>query len=179
MMKVHEFTIIASGFHPEVDDVTNIFFEAGCDDATIAFQKGVLILGFGREAVSFSAAVISAFSDVLKTGAKVERFEPDHLVSLADIAKRTGLTRSAITNYHKGDRGSDFPTPVARVTSDSPLWDWCEVATWLYGRDQLGLEAVIEARIVKEANGVIESYSKETDHLIERMTARILELEPS
>ena len=72
-MKVHEFTIIASGFHPDADDVANIFFEAGCDDAVIAFQKGVLILEFDREAQSLSAAVISAVGDVLKTGAKIER----------------------------------------------------------------------------------------------------------
>ncbi|HEY0084454.1 MAG TPA: hypothetical protein VGB65_00950, partial [Allosphingosinicella sp.] len=85
-MKVHEFTIIASGLHPDVDDVANIFFEAGCDDAAISFQKGVLILEFDREASSFSSAVISAFDNVIQAGAKVERFEPDHLVSLADIA---------------------------------------------------------------------------------------------
>jgi len=118
-----------------------------------------------------------AFDDVLKAGATVERFEPDHLVSLADIAKRTGLSRSALTNYHKGDRGSDFPTPVARVTSDSPLWDWCEVATWLHGRDQIGREAVIQARIVREANLVIETHSLQPDHFVARMTERVLELE--
>lgn len=176
-MKVHEFTIIASGFHPDVDDVANIFFEAGCDDAALSFQKGVIILEFDREALSFSSAVISAFDDVLKTGAKVERFEPDHLVSLADIAKRTGLSRSALTNYHKGERGTDFPTPVARVTSDSPLWDWCEVATWLHGRDQIGREEVVQARIVREANLVIETHGLETDHFVERMTERVRELE--
>ena len=176
-MKVHEFTIVASGLHPGADDVANIFFEAGCDDASISFQKGVLILEFDRAAASFSAAVISAFDDVLKAGATVERFEPDHLVSLADIAKRTGLSRGAITNYHKGERGTEFPTPVARVTSDSPLWDWCEVATWLHGRDQIGREEVIQARIVREANLVIDAHRLQPDHFVARMTERVQELE--
>ncbi|HEY0958893.1 MAG TPA: hypothetical protein VGE05_06420 [Novosphingobium sp.] len=176
-MKVYEFTIVASGFHPDADDIANIFFEAGCDDATIAFQKGVLILSFDREALSFSAAVISALEDVLKTGAKVERFEPDHLVSLADIAKRTGLSRSALTNYHKGERREGFPTPIARVTSDSPLYDWCEVATWLHERQQIGREEVVQARIVKEANLVICAHELKPDHFVERMTERIRELE--
>lgn len=176
-MKVHEFTIVASGLHPDANDVANIFFKAGCEDAALSFQKGVLILEFDREASSFSAAVLSAFEDVLKTGATVERFEPDHLVSLADIAKRTGLSRSALTNYHKGDRGSDFPTPVARVTSDSPLWDWCEVATWLHGRKQVSREEVVRARIVKEANLVIENAGLEKDRFVERMTERVLVLE--
>ncbi|MES1986027.1 MAG: hypothetical protein V4461_13855 [Pseudomonadota bacterium] len=176
-MKVHEFTIIASGLHPDADDVANIFYEAGCDDAAISFQKGVLILEFDREAASFSSAVISAFDDVLKTGAKVERFEPDHLVSLSDIAKRSGLTRSAITNYHKGERGTDFPSPVARVTSESPLWDWCEIATWLHGRDQIGRDELVQARIVREANLVIETHGLERDHFVGRMTERVRELE--
>lgn len=176
-MKVHEFTIVASGLHPDTDDIVNIFYEAGCDDAAISFQKGVLILEFDREAQSFSSAVISAFADVLKTGAKVERFEPDHLVSLADIAKRTGLSRSALTNYHQGERAENFPTPVARVTSESPLWDWCEVATWMHGRDKIGREEVIQARIVKEANLVIETHSLTPDHFVERMTERVRILE--
>ncbi len=136
-----------------------------------------MILEFDREAASFSAAVISAFDDVLKTGAKVERFEPDHLVSLADIAKRSGLSRSALTNYHKGERGEGFPTPVARVTSDSPLWDWCEIAGWLHGRDQLEKEQLVQARIVKEANLVIETHGLQSDHFVERMTERVRELE--
>ncbi len=176
-MKVHEFTVIASGLHPDADDLANLFFEAGCDDAAVSFQKGVLILEFDRAASSFSSAVISAFDDVLKTGAKVERFEPDHLVSLADIAKRAGLSRGAVTNYHKGERGADFPTPVARVTSESPLWDWCEVATWLHGRDRIGREEVVQARIVKEANLVIETHALEPGRFVERMTERVRLLE--
>lgn len=172
-MRVHEFTIIASGLHPEADDVANIFYEAGCDDAVVSFQKGVLILEFDREAQSFSAAVMSAFADVLKTGAKVERFEPDHLVSLADIAKRTGLSRSALTHYHQGERDGNFPTPVARVTSESPLWDWHEVATWMHARDKVSRDAVVQAHIVKEANLVIDTCSHEPAHFFERMTERV------
>jgi predicted DNA-binding transcriptional regulator AlpA len=177
MMKVYEFTVIASGLHPDADDVANLFFEAGCDDAVLSFQKGVLILEFERESASFSSAVISACEAVLKAGACVERLEPDHLVSLADIAKRTGLSRSALTLYHRGERGEGFPTPVARVTSESALWDWYEVATWLHERDQVDLEAVIQARIVREANIVIENHSLEPDHFVERMTERVLDAE--
>ncbi|WP_234421254.1 hypothetical protein [Erythrobacter sp. EC-HK427] len=176
-VKVHEFTIIVSGFHPDRDDIANIFFEAGCDDATLAFQKGVLIVSFDREAPSFSSAVISAVENVVATGGKIERFEPDHLVSLSDIAKRAGLSRGAITNYHNGDRGENFPPPAARVTSESPLWDWCEVATWLHNRRQLSLEEVVHARIVKEANLVISNCEMKPDHFAGRMEERLRVLE--
>lgn len=104
-MKAHEFTIIASGPDPESDDFEDRFFEAGCDDATIGFSRGVTVLEFAREADNLASAINSAIEDVGKAGALVERIEPDWLVSLSDIAERANLTRAAITNYAKGDRG--------------------------------------------------------------------------
>lgn len=151
-MKIREFTIVASGFDPASDDFVNRLHEAGCDDATVSFQKGLAILSFDREAITFSSAILSALSDVQSVGGKVERVEPDHLVSLSEIATRAGMTRAAITNYHKGDRGADFPAPKAKVTSPSPLWDWHEVAEWLCRRGKIDREEVVRARIVKEAN---------------------------
>jgi hypothetical protein len=176
-MKVHEFTIIASGLHPDSADLANLFYEAGCCDASISFQKGVIILEFEREGASFSAAIISAFTDVTKAGAKVERFEPDYLVSLADIAKRSGLTRSALTHYHKGDRAKNFPTPVARVTSESPLWDWHEVTAWLWGNKKIDHHQVVQARVMKEANVVIGTHGIHPDGFMRRMEERALEIE--
>jgi len=38
------------GSKPEARDLEERFFEAGCDDATISFQKGVTVLEFAREA---------------------------------------------------------------------------------------------------------------------------------
>ena len=74
---MQEFTIVASGLDPEMEGLEDRFFAAGCDDATLSFQKGVIIAGFAREAVSFSRAVASAYEDILKTRATVERVEPD------------------------------------------------------------------------------------------------------
>ena len=100
-MKSHEFTIIASGLDPEAEDFADRFFEAGCDDATLSFQKGVIILEFAREAVSFSKAVASAYADVRHAGASVDRIEPDYLVSLSEIpsarASRARRSRSTPT----------------------------------------------------------------------------------
>jgi hypothetical protein len=96
-MKTHEFTIIASGLDPEMEGYEDRFFEAGCGDATLSFRKGVIIAEFARESVSFFKAVASACEDIVKTGAKVERVEPDYLVSVSDIAERSGLTRQAIS----------------------------------------------------------------------------------
>lgn len=150
-----EFAIIASGLDPEADDFFDRFYAAGCDDATIAFQKGHIIADFAREAATLEDAIASAIRDVAKAGAKVERVEPDPLVSLSDMAARAGLTRAAMTNYFKGLRAEAFPAPVARVTTESPLWDWATVARWMYAHKKLSREAVVEAAIVRTANEAI------------------------
>lgn len=155
-MKLHEFSIIASGLEPNAEDFDTRFYDAGCDDATIAFQKGHIIVDFGREAESLEDAIASALADVKKAGATVDRVEPDPLVSLSDMAARTGLTRAAMTNYFKGARGKDFPAPVAKVTSESPLWDWATVARWMYQNNRLDRAAAIDAEIVKQANAVLD-----------------------
>jgi hypothetical protein len=171
MMTTHEFTIIASGLDPQAEDFEDRFFEAGCDDATLSLQKGLIIVEFARDAVSFSAAVISACEAVLRAGAKVERVEPDYLVSLSDIAERSGKTRQAISLYTKGERGEHFPAPVARVTSTSPLWDWEEVASWLVERDALPPQEAVRARIVKEANRHLEAVGTSDDNFTRRLEA--------
>lgn len=151
-MTNHRFTIIAADLDPQAEDFGERFFEAGCDDATISVQKGAIILEFGRDARTFGGALISAIANVRAAGAKVVHVEPDHLVSLADIALRAGISRAAASNYAKGSRGRGFPAPVARVTTESPLWDWVEVARWLHRRGRLPAREVVRARIVRHAN---------------------------
>ncbi|MCV3243765.1 hypothetical protein [Mesorhizobium sp. ZC-5] len=155
-MKTFEFSIVASGLDHEADDFEDRFFEAGCDDATIAFARGAIILQFARQAETLVDAVNSAVENVKAAGASVERVEPDYLVSLSEIAERAGLTRAAITQYAKGERGKDFPLPIARVTTDSPLWDWTNVAKWLRGRKQISDEVVRQAEILRDTNAALE-----------------------
>jgi predicted DNA-binding transcriptional regulator AlpA len=178
-MKTYEFTIIASGLDPEAEDFEDRFYEAGCDDATISWQKGAIILEFAREAPSFAKALISAFADVQKAGAKVERIEPDYLVSLSDIAQRTGLSRAAISLYCKGERAEGFPAPVVRVTSESPLWDWVEVSHWMVRHKKLSDVEVLCARMVKEANLVAQSHTLRRDQFVKQLTKRAKEMEQS
>lgn len=177
LMKTHEFAIIASGLDPMAEDFEDTFFEAGCSDATLSFQKGAIILEFARDAETFSSAVISAFSDVMGAGAKVERFEPDPLVNLSDIAARTGLSRAALSLYASGARAAHFPPPTARVTSDSPLWDWCLVSEWMYAHHKVDQEVVIRARLMKEANRIIETGNIEPNHFAQQMRSSVVALE--
>lgn len=170
-MKKFEFAVIASGLDPEDEDFEDIFYEAGCADATLSFQKGVIIAEFNRKADSFARAVISACENVASTGATIERIEPDHLVSLSDMADRCPVTKQAISLYSDGKRGEGFPNPAACVTSKHPLWDWSEVAEWLYEHHKLSLEDVVQARIVKEANVHFETNDALDDTLARKLEA--------
>lgn len=156
-MSSHDFSFIVSGVDPHAQDFEDRFFEAGCDDATLVLTHGLIAVCFAREADDYSHAVVSAYADILKTGAKVERFEPDFLVSQSDIARRAGLSRAAISLYVAGDRGSDFPKPHARVTTSSPLWDWVEVSSWLHQQDVVSVEEVVNARLSRTINWFVQN----------------------
>ena len=97
-----EFSIIASGLDPEADDFEDRFYEAGCDDATIGFQKGAIVLDFDREARTLISAMVSAIRDVRRAGAQVNHVEPDYLVNANEIGRRSGHSKAAVSLVRKG-----------------------------------------------------------------------------
>jgi hypothetical protein len=74
-MKTYEFSVIASGLDPLADDFEARFFDAGCHDATISFQKGCIVADFAREADSIELAIVSALECIKAAGATVETVE--------------------------------------------------------------------------------------------------------
>ncbi len=174
-MPMYEFSIIASGLDPEAEHFEAQFYVSGCDDALVSFQKGHIILDFSRKAANLADAITSALNCAAKAGATIDRIEPDPLVSLSDIASRTGMTRAAITQYSKGQRSSGFPAPSARVTSESPLWDWATVAHWLFRHGKLTKDQLIAAELFKEANALLSS--NQADVIPERLAKRTQKFE--
>lgn len=172
-MTTFEFTIIATGLDPEADDFESRFYDGACDDASVSFQKGHVLLDFAREADTLEQAIASAVADAQDAGVIVERVEPDPLVSLADIASRAEMTRSAMTNYVKGHRRDGFPPPRLRVTTSSPLWDWADVAIWLYRRDRVAEDVARRAVVVSAANDALDCSTGDfSSNLHQRIEAR-------
>jgi hypothetical protein len=125
-------------------------------DEEIAIEDGPKghFVGFEREARSFLDAALDAVAEVIELG-----FEPlaieDELVSMADIAERSGRSRQSVSMLVSGQRGpGGFPRAVAGNVR-SPLWHWADVAAWL-GRAE-GHEAVAEDRIrtIASINGAL------------------------
>jgi predicted DNA-binding transcriptional regulator AlpA len=135
----HDFTLILAGVSESTEEMANALFEAGCDDALFGSRDGIVFLDFGREAVSFREAVLSAIRDVRTAGYEVARVEPDDLVTAAEIARRAKRSRESVRQLIVGIRGpGSFPPPVARLTGRSPIWRWSEVADWLTETARLG-----------------------------------------
>jgi hypothetical protein len=93
-MSTFEFTIFASGLDPSADNVETRLFEAGCDDATISFQTGWVVLDFAREASSIDTAIASAVESIRSVGAMVEFVvrlaDPEEAEASVHLAERTG-----------------------------------------------------------------------------------------
>ena len=96
-MKSHHFTLIVDSPDLESDAVLAALFEAGCDDALVGRSDGIQYLDFDRESESTVTAILSAIADVESVpGVEVIRLAGDGLVSMADIAVRTGRTRESV-----------------------------------------------------------------------------------
>ncbi|MEX2344749.1 MAG: hypothetical protein WD604_03990 [Balneolaceae bacterium] len=165
-MEVHEFTLVIETPDGLIDGLEDTLFEAGCDDATLSFRKGIAYLDFDREAGDLESAVISAIQQVEQTELNlwVKRVEPSDLVTGSEIARRLGRSRQSVQQLISGTRGEgDFPLPVAGVTTKTMLWSWQEVTGWFFKNGKLKEEIIYKkATILKQINESLESRKNET-----------------
>lgn len=131
---IHSFTIFFDGVDVLDDEQFDALYEAGCDDALFGVRDGAHYGAFDREADSFSEALAGAIRDVTAglPGLRIVRIEPDELVTMAAIAKRSGLSREYVRLLANEQRGpGGFPAPVAYADARTRLWYWPDVAHWL------------------------------------------------
>jgi hypothetical protein len=136
-MGIHDFTVVFDlPLDDYTDDILDALYEAGCDDATLGQFSGVFEAHFDRESTDILEAIVSAIDDIetAGVGATVLRVEPDDLVSIGDIAERTGRTAESIRLLIMGRRGpGGFPMPAMRIgMGRSRLWRWAEVVGWFH-----------------------------------------------
>ncbi|MGH9380513.1 MAG: helix-turn-helix transcriptional regulator [Thermoanaerobaculia bacterium] len=132
-MTTHQFILIVDGPDLQHEAHLNALFEAGCDDATVGRLGAIQYLDFDREAESFADAVLGATEAIEKTGlgARVVHLEPDDLVTMSEIAERTGRTRESVRLLISGQRGPGrFPAPATHFKNRRRMWRWQEVAAW-------------------------------------------------
>jgi transcriptional regulator with XRE-family HTH domain len=155
----YDFALILSGVSELTTEVEDALFKAGCDDATLSIQYGLVYMEFSRMAPSLKDAILSAIRDVRKAniGANVWRVDECDLVTPAEIARRIGRSRQLVHQYMIGKRGpGGFPPPACHLTEGAPLWLWCEVSFWLCQNDMIRPEQLREAEVVAAINNALE-----------------------
>ena len=131
-MDTYDFTLIVEGTDFIDDDTVDAAYEAGCDDALLGVSNGVPCADFSREAPSLEEAALSAIADIESVeGIGVVRIADAGLLSIAEIAARTGRTRESVRLLVEGKRGpGGFPSPVTDPSRRHRLFYWPEVARW-------------------------------------------------
>jgi predicted DNA-binding transcriptional regulator AlpA len=147
-MKTHEFDLILDRF--ATDEEVDALWGEGCDDCTPGLGGSCPPdIAFHREASSLIGAVISAIDQVESlTGLRVVGLDADPLVTIQDIAERTGRTRESVRLLINGQRGpGGFPQPALGSAPRRRLWRWSEVAAWPHE----DIAEVAETAIVSQA----------------------------
>lgn len=154
-----DFALIVAGVPELTDTVQDALFEAGCDDATLSIQHGLLYMEFSRTAPSIKDAILSAIRDVIKSGigAAVLRVDECNLVTQAEIARRIGRSRQLVHQFMTGERGpGGFPPPACQITDRAPLWAWCAVSHWLASNNLVRPEVSWNATVVEAVNHALD-----------------------
>lgn len=172
----HDFAIIVGGVPELTERVQDALFEAGCDDATLSIQYGLLYMEFSRSAKSLREAIVSAIRDVLRSGlsAQVLRVDDCNLVTPAEIARRIKRSRQLVHQYMTGQRGpGGFPPPVCHLAENAPLWAWCAVSYWLSQNNMVRPEESWNAEVVHAINTVLDSHLQQHPELLSEISREL------
>ena len=155
-MPNYEFTLIVEGPDLQADERIDALYESGCDDALVGRSHGVQYLDFEREAPTLEDAILSAIANVESVGdVEVVRIAGAGLVSMADMATRTGRTRESIRLLVEGERGPGlFPAPVNDPRSRYRLWRSSDVTRWFEAN--YGQAPEFEADVVAVVGACLE-----------------------
>ena len=155
-MPSQQFTLIVEGADLRSARVFDALFEAGCDDATVGSIDETHQIDFDRDAANLGEAILSAVRDVEKVeGLRVRRVVDIDLVSVADIAKRTGRTRESVRSLVAGARGpGGFPAPVPGPGSGYRFWRWPDVKQW-FG-ESLGESVAVDEQMLTAINASLD-----------------------
>jgi len=136
-MALYEFTVRLDRV-PD-DDGLNALYDAGLDDSTPEIGANGAVLQVAREADSLALAIVTVVADIEAAGYQAVGIESEDLVTLVDIADRTGRTRESVRLLSLAKRGpGGFPPPITSGTWT--LYSWAMVREWF--RTHYGDQAV-------------------------------------
>jgi hypothetical protein len=160
--KTSSFLLVTKAVDEKSANAAVSYLALTCGAISITRKHRFVIVEFRRETRNLTRSLIKSIRNVRAVALRVERIEPDYLVSLSEIADRLNLSRAAISYYRAGKRGRNFPMPVARICTPNPLWDWVDVMRWRYRAQGADLQQIVHAKVLREANKIIQSSRTES-----------------
>jgi hypothetical protein len=125
-MNTYEFTFVVD--HRVSEQEIEALFDRA-EDVTPEREQARTLLGFDREAPSLVHALVSALRDVEAAGLSVGSVCSEDLVTLTEIAARTGRTYESVRLLAAGKRGpGGFPGPMS--AAGWTLYSWAQVRPW-------------------------------------------------
>jgi hypothetical protein len=102
-----------------------------CGDGQLSGDEHGGTIVFSRQARNATEAILSAIDDSEHSGLSVTGVMED-LVTIDDIAEKTGRSAQAVGHWTTGERGPGaFPAPVIHRSSRIKLYSWAQVSRWL------------------------------------------------
>lgn len=133
---IYEFSLVLD--HEPTESELQALTAAGLDDVGIEAGHGVTLAHFERDAATLAEAILMAVQQLEATGFTLTAVASDDLVSLKDIASRTGRTYESVRLLAQGSRGpGGFPPPLSG--SGWSLYSWAQVSGWF--AEHYGTEA--------------------------------------
>lgn len=156
-MTTFEFTLLIDRELSD-DEVEHLFDRA--DDVTPELGRGRTLLGFDRAADSLVDALVSALADVESLGLSASGVLSDDMVTLKEIATRTGRSYESARLLAQGKRGpGGFPAPIS--ADRWAIYSWAEVRGWfaknLPSTVHSGHEVVEYDRLIAAADHLIRA----------------------
>lgn len=129
MAETFDFTFVLDG--APTDEQLDALFDAGGDDATAERNKRTNTgrVNFCRNAETLPEALVSALRTVEAAGLRATAVESEDLVTLKEIAARTGRTYEGVRMLANGQRGRGGFPPA--ISSNGPaFYSWAQVSEW-------------------------------------------------
>ena len=159
-MGSYEFTAVLDR-SVDTDADHDRIYEAGLDDSTPEGDR----LHVHRRADTLIAAILSVAADAAEAGFRVIGVDNEDLVTLDDIATRTGRTHESVRLLSRGKRGpGDWPDAVYQ--GPISLYSWNAVAHWLRDRYHQPVPVDDDAELLVAADHILRAAHQvaRTDH---------------
>lgn len=118
-----------------VEDVPQDAEEALLSDGRFAVSRrcGRTVIE-GEDSAADAVAAAKAMAEHLRLSRVSIRSVMPELVTMADIHRRAGVSKQAVSKWVNNPRDNEFPEPHC-FTDSSPLWQWQLVNEWLRAKE--------------------------------------------